>query len=172
MKMNEFSASERARLAEYRNRPKRRSALWSRPDRFALLAVAMAVLAMIAGAASADASNGGVGTGAASSDKGSRNSSSGNRYDRSWRKAPRRQKRWARATSECESGGNPRAIGGGGRYRGAFQFMRQTWRAAPKSPGGDPIRYNWRTQAVVALALKRKEGSRPWPVCGKASTRP
>ena len=77
-----------------------------------------------------------------------------------------RNQRWARRTSECESGGDPNAIGGGGKYRGAFQFMRSTWRNSPKSPGGDPIRYRWKTQAVVAVELKKRDGAGHWPVCG------
>ena len=79
---------------------------------------------------------------------------------------PRHQRRWAHRTSECESGGNPRAIGGGGLYRGAFQFLKSTWRSSPKSPGGDPIAYSYRTQAVVAVLLKRRDGAGHWPVCG------
>ena len=76
-----------------------------------------------------------------------------------WDGYSNRNRRWARRTSECESGGDPNAIGGGGMYRGAFQFMRSTWRHSPKSPGGDPIDYPWRTQAVVAVALKKRDGS-------------
>ena len=75
-------------------------------------------------------------------------------------------KRWARSTSQCESGGDPNAIGGGGSFRGAFQFMKSTWRTSPKSPGGDPIDYDYRTQAVVAVALKNRDGEQHWPVCG------
>ncbi len=67
---------------------------------------------------------------------------------------------------ECESGSNPRAIGGGGIYRGAFQFLKSTWRSSPKSPGGDPITYSYRTQGVVAVLLKRRDGAGHWPVCG------
>jgi hypothetical protein len=44
--------------------------------------------------------------------------------------------------------------------------MRSTWRVSPKSPGGDPTAWNYRTQAVVAVALKRQQGTSPWPVCG------
>lgn len=134
-----------------------------RPDRFAMWAVVLAVVAMCAGAATADAGSSG---GATTSGSGESLRTGGDRYDRLWRKYPRRAKRWARRTSECESGGDPRAIGGGGMYRGAFQFLRSTWRAAPKSPGGDPIRYRWRTQAVVAIALKRRDGRHHWPNCG------
>jgi hypothetical protein len=51
-------------------------------------------------------------------------------------------------------------------YRGAFQFMKSTWKSSPKSPGGDPIDYRYKTQAVVAVALKNKDGAGHWPVCG------
>jgi hypothetical protein len=44
--------------------------------------------------------------------------------------------------------------------------MKSTWRASPKSPGGDPTAYDYRTQAVVAVALKRRDGAGHWPVCG------
>src|SRR5688500_2950919 len=130
-----------------------------RPDRFAFWAVVMAVVAMFAGVASADGSDGGIGTG----DEPDTTSASSGKYATWWQNTSRRNKRWARRTSECESGGDPRAIGGGGTYRGAFQFMRSTWRAAPRSPGGDPIKYSWRTQAVVAVALKKRDGAGHWP---------
>ena len=88
------------------------------------------------------------------------------RYQRLWDRVPLAERRWARSTAECESGRDPNAIGGGGDYRGAFQFLLSSWRNAPKSPGGDPIDYSYRTQAVVAVALKRQLGTKPWPVCG------
>ena len=44
--------------------------------------------------------------------------------------------------------------------------MRSTWKNSPKTPGGDPIAYPYRTQAVVAVALKRADGTGHWPVCG------
>jgi hypothetical protein len=91
---------------------------------------------------------------------------SGGKYKRLWDDASRRQKRWANHTAECESGKDPDAIGGGGTYRGAFQFMKSTWRHAPKSPGGDPIKYRYRTQAVVAIYLKKRDGTGHWPNCG------
>ena len=161
--MDHTYAPNRAETEYRRQRPMRR------PDRFAFWAVVLAVVAMIAGLASPDAgaSDGGIGT--TSDDTSLR--SGGDRYDRIWRSYSRRNKRWARATSECESGGDPRAIGGDGAYRGAFQFMRSTWRNSPKSPGGDPIRYRWRTQAVVAVALKKRDGRQHWPVCGYPSRR-
>jgi hypothetical protein len=88
------------------------------------------------------------------------------KYDRLWDKTTRDERRWASKTAECESGKDPDAIGGGGAYRGAFQFMKETWKRAPKSPGGDPIDYNYRTQAVVAIALMNKDGTGHWPNCG------
>ncbi|MQA75974.1 MAG: hypothetical protein GEU88_16850 [Solirubrobacterales bacterium] len=98
-------------------------------------------------------------------DQSSRNRT-GVKYERLWDRTSRTDRRWARTTSECESGGNPDAIGGGGLYRGAFQFMKSTWKHSPKSPGGDPIKYSYRTQAVVAVALKHHDGAGHWPVCG------
>lgn len=89
------------------------------------------------------------------------------RYQRLWDGISEKNKRWARNTSECESGGDRRAHGGGGTYHGAFQFTLGTWRAAPKSPGGDPHTYSWKTQAVVAVYLKKRDGARThWPNCG------
>jgi hypothetical protein len=127
-----------------------------------------AVGAFAAGAIAADgagaASSGGVGM--ASPSSGNDSSGTSAKYDRLWQKVGRRDKRWARQTAKCESGGDPDAIGGGGRYRGAFQFMRSTWKSSPKSPGGDPIAYPYKTQAVVAVMLKRRDGAGHWPVCG------
>jgi hypothetical protein len=81
------------------------------------------------------------------------------------RRVSKKNKRWAKRVARCESGGNPNAIGGGGRYRGAFQFMRSTWRTAPRSPGGDPVDYSYKTQAFVAVRLKSRVGGSPWPNC-------
>lgn len=89
------------------------------------------------------------------------------RYQRLWNDLPNRAKRWARQTAECESGRVRNIHGGGGAYHGAFQFMLSTWRNSPKSPGGDPHRKSFRTQAVVAVYLKRRDGARThWPRCG------
>lgn len=88
-------------------------------------------------------------------------------YDREWRKSiSKKNKHWAKRVSICESGRNPNALGAGGLYRGAFQFSKSTWRTSPRSPGGDPIAYSYRTQAFVAVRLKMKVGTGPWPVCG------
>jgi hypothetical protein len=128
------------------------------------LLAAMSVLSGQAGAAS-----GGIGSPGSSSQptaQGSRATADAARYDRIWWSFAPRYRRWANKTSLCESGRNPRAIGGGGMYRGAFQFLKSTWAASPKSPGGDPIRYSYRTQGVVAVLLMQRDGAGHWPVCG------
>lgn len=128
-----------------------------------LVAAALAVSSLLAfGATAPAASSGGVSAGGA----GSSDASSSSRYAKIWDEVPTREKRWAKATSQCESGGDPNAIGGGGSYRGAFQFLKTTWKASPRSPGGDPIDYDYRTQAVVAVLLKKRDGAGHWPVCG------
>ena len=129
------------------------------------LLAALAAFAVAATAPSpAAGGSGGISAGGETTKKSS--SKNSGKYERLWNKTSRRHKRWARRTADCESGRDPDAIGGGGRYRGAFQVMRQTWRAAPKSPGGDPIRYPYKTQAVVAVALKKRDGAGHWPNCG------
>ena len=132
--------------------------------RFVIAAAATALTFFVLGllASQASAGTGGVGSGGGSTST----ERVGTKYERIWDRLPAQEKRWARTTSECESGGNPDAIGSGGLYRGAFQFMRSTWKASPKSPGGDPIAYPYRTQAVVAILLKQRDGAQHWPVCG------
>jgi len=88
------------------------------------------------------------------------------RYDRYWDDFRYKDKRWAKKTSECESGRDPNAYNSSGPYYGAFQFLKSTWSSSPKSPGGKPTRYNWKTQAVVAVKLKHRDGKGHWPVCG------
>lgn len=136
-----------------------------------LLLTALAALAVLTATSSTTAgaaTSGGLGTATSSGDAGDGRSSARStaKYDRLWDRVSARDRRWAHQTSECESGGDPKAIGGGGLYRGAFQFMRSTWKNSPKTPGGDPIAYPYRTQAVVAVALKRADGTGHWPVCG------
>ena len=126
------------------------------------MAAALSVSVAPAGAASG---SGGISTGDGE-DSAERSSKREAKYDRLWDGVSRRNKRWARGTAECESGKDPKAIGGGGKYRGAFQFLKSTWRRSPKSPGGDPIDYRYKTQAVVAVALKGRDGTHHWPVCG------
>jgi hypothetical protein len=64
----------------------------------------------------------------------------------------------------CESHGNPRAIGGGGSFRGKYQFTYGTWAAVGGK--GDPARAAEAEQDRRAAMLLRRGGTSPWPVCG------
>jgi hypothetical protein len=64
----------------------------------------------------------------------------------------------------CESGGNPAAIGGGGLYRGKYQFDYATWASVGGS--GDPAAASEAEQDMRAAILYARAGSTPWPVCG------
>jgi hypothetical protein len=144
----------------------------SRPGAILIAVLAMLAAGAISVAAAGAATSGGIGTlstGGTRDGAGDDSSARINdRYTKIWdAQVTPAEKRWAHQTAECESGADPNAIGGGGAYRGAFQFMRSTWKAAPKSPGGDPIAYPYRTQAVVAVMLKRQDGAGHWPVCGR-----
>jgi len=68
------------------------------------------------------------------------------------------------AIAACESGGNPAAVGGGGAYRGKYQFDLQTWQSVGGS--GDPAAAPEAEQDRRAAMLYAKAGSTPWPVCG------
>jgi len=68
------------------------------------------------------------------------------------------------AIAACESGGNPSAVGGGGAYRGKYQFDQQTWASVGGS--GDPAAAPEAEQDQRAAMLYAKAGSNPWPVCG------
>src|SRR4051794_28952217 len=100
-----------ARLRTQNRSSRRRPAggpVGGRPDRIALWAFAMAVVVMIAAAASAHAGNGGISAGGSGSKAGD------GRYSQLWDSVRQRDKRWARRTSRCESGGDPNAVSGGG----------------------------------------------------------
>jgi len=65
--------------------------------------------------------------------------------------------------AQCESGGNPRAVGGGGKYRGKYQFSRETWRSIGGT--GDPAAASEAEQDRLALKLYRAQGTAPWAGC-------
>jgi hypothetical protein len=69
------------------------------------------------------------------------------------------------AIAHCESGGNPRAVGGGGTYRGKYQFDRGTWTAL--GGRGDPAAASEAEQDRRAARLYARAGAAPWPVCGR-----
>jgi hypothetical protein len=68
------------------------------------------------------------------------------------------------AIAACESGGNPGAIGGGGAFRGKYQFDYGTWASVGGS--GDPAAAPEAEQDRRAAMLLARSGSSPWPVCG------
>ena len=65
----------------------------------------------------------------------------------------------------CESGGDPHSIGGGGAFRGKYQFTYGTWASVGGS--GDPAAASEAEQDQRAQMLLAKSGSSPWPVCGQ-----
>jgi hypothetical protein len=65
----------------------------------------------------------------------------------------------------CESGGNPHAIGGGGTYRGKYQFSYATWASVGGS--GDPAAASEAEQDRRAAMLYSRTGASSWPVCGQ-----
>jgi hypothetical protein len=69
------------------------------------------------------------------------------------------------AIAACESGGNPRAIGGGGAYRGKYQFSYSTWAGVGGS--GDPAAASEVEQDRRAAMLYARSGAGQWPVCGR-----
>jgi hypothetical protein len=68
------------------------------------------------------------------------------------------------AIAACESGGDPTAIGGGGLYRGKYQFTFETW--ASVGGTGDPAAAPEAEQDARAAALLARDGAGHWPVCG------
>ena len=70
---------------------------------------------------------------------------------------------WLARIAQCESHGDPHAVGGGGAYRGKFQFSFSTWRVV--GGYGDPVAaHEWEQDYRAALLLTRY-GSQHWPIC-------
>lgn len=69
------------------------------------------------------------------------------------------------ALARCESGNNPRAIGGGGLYRGLYQFRISTWQGVGGT--GDPIDASVSEQTYRAKLLYLRSGRGQWPYCGR-----
>ncbi|HEV7460860.1 MAG TPA: transglycosylase family protein [Solirubrobacteraceae bacterium] len=70
-----------------------------------------------------------------------------------------------RRIAECESHGNPRSIGGGGAYRGMFQFSQDTWNSV--GGHGDPASASVAEQVRRAEMLLARSGPGQWPVCSQ-----
>jgi hypothetical protein len=64
----------------------------------------------------------------------------------------------------CESKGNPRAVGGGGAFRGKYQFTYGAWQNVGGK--GDPAAASEAEQDRKAARLLKRSGTSPWPVCG------
>ncbi|MEA2332310.1 MAG: resuscitation-promoting factor RpfE [Thermoleophilaceae bacterium] len=75
-----------------------------------------------------------------------------------WGKAHLRSIAW------CESKNDPHAIGGGGAYRGMYQFSVSTWSVVGGS--GDPAAASSWEQTWRAWLLLSRHGAGHWPVCG------
>ncbi len=92
------------------------------------------------------------------------------RERRAERRAERRSERSGGASPQleaiaaCESGGDPTAVGGGGTYRGKYQFSRETWASVGGS--GDPAAAPESEQDRRAAMLIARDGAGHWPVCG------
>lgn len=71
---------------------------------------------------------------------------------------------WA-AVAQCESGGNPKSVGGGGLYFGLYQFSVSTWAAMGGS--GLPSNATPAEQTYRAKLLYVRSGAGQWPVCGR-----
>jgi hypothetical protein len=69
-----------------------------------------------------------------------------------------------RSIASCESHNDPRAIGGGGAYRGLYQFSFSTWRVVGGT--GDPAASPRSEQTWRAWLLLSRHGAGHWPVCG------
>lgn len=69
------------------------------------------------------------------------------------------------ALAACESGGNPGAHGGSGRYHGAFQFSLATWRSLGYD--GDPHEHSYEVQLEAAQRLQARSGWGQWPRCAR-----
>jgi hypothetical protein len=69
-----------------------------------------------------------------------------------------------RSIAWCESKNDPHAVGGGGAYRGMYQFSFSTWAVVGGS--GDPVAASRWEQTWRAWLLLSRHGSGHWPVCG------
>lgn len=69
------------------------------------------------------------------------------------------------ALADCESGGNPRATNPSGKYRGLYQFSRETW--AGVGGKGDPAAASPAEQTKRAQMLLARSGAGQWPECGR-----
>lgn len=69
------------------------------------------------------------------------------------------------AIALCESGGDPTLVSGSGRYRGKYQFDRETWRSVGGT--GDPATAPEAEQDRRARRLLAERGPSAWPACSE-----
>jgi hypothetical protein len=69
-----------------------------------------------------------------------------------------------RSIAWCESKNDPHAVGGGGAYRGMYQFSFSTWGVV--GGNGDPVAASRAEQTWRAWLLLSRHGAGHWPVCG------
>jgi peptidoglycan hydrolase-like protein with peptidoglycan-binding domain len=67
--------------------------------------------------------------------------------------------------AQCESGGDPTAVSPDGKYRGKYQFARETWESLGGT--GDPADAPEAEQDQRAAQLMETQGPSAWPVCSK-----
>jgi hypothetical protein len=67
--------------------------------------------------------------------------------------------------AQCESGGDPTAVSPDGKYRGKYQFLRETWESLGGT--GDPAQASEAEQDRRAVQLMETQGPNAWPVCSK-----
>ncbi len=65
--------------------------------------------------------------------------------------------------AQCESAGNPGAVSSNGRYRGKYQFSRETW--SNLGGEGDPADASEAEQDRLAAKLYAQSGGSAWPNC-------
>jgi hypothetical protein len=80
------------------------------------------------------------------------------------RRVPAGSRAQLRSIAACESHNDPRAVGGGGAYRGLYQFSFSTWRIV--GGDGDPAAAPRWEQTWRAWLLLSRHGSGHWPLCG------
>ena len=80
------------------------------------------------------------------------------------RAVPRWSKQHLSSIRWCESRNNPRAVGGGGAFRGLYQFTIRTWYVVGGK--GDPAAAVRHEQTWRAWLLLSRHGAGHWPVCG------
>ncbi len=85
-------------------------------------------------------------------------------YRMKLRRIPGSARQQLASIAACESHGDPRAIGGGGTYRGMYQFSFSTWQVVGGK--GDPAAASRHEQTWRAWLLLSRHGAGHWPVCG------